>query len=1656
MSTFNALNLTPHDEQLEAEEHSRELEIEECFKVFQSALFELKAKRFDNANAKFEELLKRDVIKPNKWGFYYYSSPTLDRLRYLTYRNRGMYHYSYLQENQSTMSSQDIVDCILKVVENLLESIQHNEADSSVTELLIQIFQSYKSKRLERMVLEYELTRSENTLLLVGRKRKSILPKQQLIINQFRDLLENIKDNESHVGFFQSLPRLKEQPRLSSILLRIRDMKTQDEHTMKELDVFEITLQSFTWEALANSLKDLLPHTKISNLLNKSFDPYADVPEPIEAIRFVLDATENTEVNTDAKKIAEVAEIEEEAPSADSSKEPKVAELNSVKNVSEEHNISKRPIEHADAPKPVQRSSKRFKDKDQDLVENDLLNTTHVAFMEELANLSEMLGLRVKLNQWKSLLDGQLQDDLTFLPYRDLLECLKGWSSWHTDIFTQNDSSSSGNNQNDEETLQLNALLKSNVFADKDNDANLDDLPEERLMSFISTVNKHATHFQEARFKFLKLLLSLDTDQRTRLIIDCSWSRSLFEAVEWLFLSTEQNLFEFVSSNSDICPYFALSFYELLVNMMGNICEQISSKKLQGHRTHELKTQKNKLEVKHERWLELLKNYENPNRIWQIYFQWAHYCFLQYTCEVFDDRIPSTLILIEKMLRESDEPIDIVYPNYRYILRLNLSALDSQIRKINIIRRIGIVDVSNEDTSTDDADQNMEILERILLESVHPAKELSDDDQEMLSFIKNSPFLLKLKLWEALFSYYIRNHNTHSSLSCYFYVLKMLDDILTSEKYSQQSEKQRQQMLLTSLITVGNLTSKFIKLLSFNNWDDIEEIKENNERLQLLLNFFLLFDSVLIFEARKDIFNKSFFQKATKSSARLKDAIANVTTLLTYFFNLHVSHKYPDQHGYLISNFIWCTHSLLGSFGFCDASNGNFLRLSEHLLCQFINQESLIQLKQIIWCRYHYLIAGDNFTPDQHPTKAIEMDKRNSLPLGIYLIKLQYQGKNPLLASGNKASLKPVLDNIIDLVGDPESLGNYIVARNKYLVEEYLEMPLTATLLKKAFRGQGQLDLTTPNDELQEATDAGLFYVSSIQAFNLYRFRKKSMQARPSELDYIVAMLKNDIIYNTQRFESWYLLGRCFAFMVEDDLIWTSDKLSVPEKKSSTAQTQKQAILCYIMSVAVYFARPCNSAEDGPIIQRILGALGLEMMSGYLKPMEKQCYFGAPWAQWMKLNENGELIKQTTANVRTISDFNVEQAILLSLQQAIRFCDHSDFTDTANSFKWIYRYNSGHFLFKIARLDHGLTACENILQSCKIACKISSQKDPIIEPHYSFVNTCYKLLKLGVLSPLKALEMLQKDKDFFEEDEHFWELDISLAVDYQRKVVFQKVINMLRYLLTADKKKWHHRPRYRIAKILFEDFDDPSAALDEMESVMSVKSAHKNLVNIWKPDFERPGKHFVYTYQYVMFYLDLLFCKRDFNSIGRVCKKIRRFGSGMAYVNKATEHALMLYTQCTRAKLQLDEKECIEHLLPSLNYQTFLIVSEDLQNTFTEANYSEELLCGLKISYQLKKGNNGIAFDGICISIYFKYFYLPIAPANTEQDVLSGGQEQDQYDNTESQSQTAERHFKAGSLTPSQIAGGSSSNKYTVPRKRVSKKDVFDKIRVLIEKITCN
>ncbi|CCK69112.1 Hir3p KNAG_0B06880 [Huiozyma naganishii CBS 8797] len=1655
MSTFDAVNLSPLEELNETEEHSRELQIEEGFKIYQEALMAMKEAQFELSDNKFTLLFQLNIMQPDKWGFYRYNSPTLDRLRYLSYRNRGMLYYRWLihrseLDEKESIGSADIVTDILKVIENLVESLQHSDADTSVSELLLELFHAFKSQRLKRLILETELNKRDNRLFLVrGRRRCTVLPQLKNIIGQYKTLLFDIGD-----PITKEKPTSTLRPTLNSILSEIYQLKTEDEITMKKTDCQEILLKTLDWDVFIKSIRELMPSIKFSSLFSRNSDPYSELDFPIESLKF------NIEVPT-GEKFCEEAQSVESMPRPKNTDDDLVIsggdgaakdikqENDSLESAPKNENQSNSIVQGADDAlrkgtkrsndnndTPRQRSSKRFKERNssEDVMPiGDSNNSAHINLFLNLESLMKTVGcgeLPLKYEQLSVSVDGATGSSNMQYICRIVFDCLKNWSTWHTNIYNKKSVTTTV-----DENVKLNSLLKSNTLDESESaQASMPPLSAMKLEILLNDVNKQMPHFHELRFLILSFLLGQNSDER--LVVDYIWTPELFKMVQWFVMSIESNLYSYFVENISQNWHFALSVYEILVNMAGSLAEEMALKKSQGNKTSELRTQMNKLEKKIERLSVLLSANEKELKAQEtVCMKWVHYSLLQYSKGTTNGQLMEALESLSELLQSLPPTFNVIYPNYQYISNLSAGAISSQLRKLKMVESLTF-DKSDSTDDTPGSIEHIKLLESVLSYCLTSSK---DDNmilnKDMVEFILKSPFTLKIRLWDILFSHYLKMDDRLAVLRTYFGILQLLiDEILSFETREEKSMDSSISNLLTALSTIGSFTGRVVNFLQSNHWE-LSDGAVDESRMRTLLQAFFLFYLLFFYGGTStDNNTKSFFERATKSSARMKEQTTSLISLIIVYFHSLSKKLNTDTDGVHTINLISCFHEFLGHFLCCDAAHTSFLLIAETLLCKFTNELSYMHLKQIMWCRYHFLISGDGHSVSQHPTHPNKMEKSNALTVGVYLIKLNYRTVNPLLLSTNKTSLKQVLDTIIETIGDPLEVNDYCIVKNKHSLKDYLNSPITTTLFQDALKGANNIKFTTPNIPLSQAMDTGLFYVVSVHSLNQYMIRKKSMQARPSELDAIIKTLKCDIIYNTSRFESWYLLGKCFSYIVEDDLIWTADKLAILDKKRMVALAQRKSILCYIKSLTIYHSRNEVSDGDEKILQMVLEALGNELTNGYYKPMNKLCFCWRQSDSILRMNENFFVSEENAADISTISDFNIEQAILLCLTQANNL--------EQQSCNWANYLAISKTLSKLNREESQEPTIENILESCRRAIKDSEGKDFILEPHYMLIKTCYKLVKRLVLGPKKALNIMEFDKEVLGQNAEFWTIDENTSGNERiEKEFYHKVIAVLRHLITLDRRKWHHRPQYRIAKILFEDFDDVTGALEEMNKVVSLKSS-KNLVSIWKPEYERPGKHFVYAYEYVVFYIKLLFERSDYNSIAQLLKKIRRFSSGMLYVPEATDIAIKAYVKAAVKKLDIDEKY-IEHLLPILSYQDFLHYSVQLQKEFVTSKYSDEHLMGLKLSFQLKKGNNGIAFDLVCLSIYFKYFYLPFLGEKKGTDNVCGSIAEE----------ATPPMMPLPTFPDKPTPINNTNNKAISTRKRVSKKETFDRIKSLVEKI---
>ena len=142
--------------------------------------------------------------------------------------------------------------------------------------------------------------------------------------------------------------------------------------------------------------------------------------------------------------------------------------------------------------------------------------------------------------------------------------------------------------------------------------------------------------------------------------------------------------------------------------------------------------------------------------------------------------------------------------------------------------------------------------------------------------------------------------------------------------------------------------------------------------------------------------------------------------------------------------------------------------------------------------------------------------------------------------------------------------------------------------------------------------------------------------------------------------------------------------------------------------------------------------------------------------------------------------------------------------------------------------------------------------DPIFEPHYKIVSILHKLVVRGDLPSKKAAEILSEQPFGLEVDPEDHYASFSEPEDWE-----EYIIRNLSRLKDKDKANWQHRIIIRHAKILFDEANEAPASdrLVEAKAAFGIlrdSMFTKTMVmNVWKCDAERPGRHHVYTEQYV-------------------------------------------------------------------------------------------------------------------------------------------------------------------------------------------------------------
>ncbi|RDW48428.1 histone transcription regulator 3 [Yarrowia lipolytica] len=1694
MSSFIPLNALEDYSLSSAEEHTRELQIEEGLKIFQKALHAQRQGKLDEAFDLYDALFKIDVIHLDIDDNNL--SPTVGRLKYLAYKNHGILLLEHLAHNLDDLTTTEIRDQLQDILVQFADALLVDDSDDSFLKLFSDLARIIGLKRLSRFALECIVsspsrvfTFSESLLNhdFLNPEEVAILQEVVLLAKQLQDYVSMDSPMydlmASQVADVAPAKKPKYISWIEPTQFKAPPLKDLKETWRGSELVVEIGVPS--WRGICKGLHDSLHRlTKRKKVLNGVTirDPYLQIGVEISSVHGKLVDEEDLEDPEDDvemmdiidKPAEETIEVKtEEALDSTVKVEEIPAEINigEVENKSStEENKKQESPENGDkkeasgngngsAGPPVKDTTVKTEDRDSLTVALAIKRPaegttsssqppskrTRGRGADEPAELEKQVdpGFFNNITSFVGSLDlkfpfvdlNQLDNEEQF--YQDFKAVISNWGEQGSELFLKLSSAPESNL-----SVPVTQILDSAAQVDDDYGApcNVLSISPDKFLEQMS----ESCSLSDFRFKIIEALLGNSS------LVNEIWPSELIASVQIILNHLEPQILRDVrqmffdgQTHSDSLIkqqlYVAEARYELVANEIIADKQRITenTSKLTKSALRDREWHKKTLHQRLLAWescvitlLSMCKTRQLSVTELELRHTWVRLSLSQ--CDEAEiSRMRQNYEEFQVQLLDEAPDLMVRFVNFPHIQTLSLDSVNGQISKLKVASTFAKI-------FSPDADED--IGTRIaMLESILKGSSDTSGDRESLSareFLQHASIDFKHKLWYLLLDAYNESGEKRISVDGYIEMLTSLSYELETAGYRNMNPNQRHTILLRTLSTMNDTVGNLAKICR-DTPALLESVSREkiHELAQLCLSFLRLLQVFNQFYDRRNPEEPTPFLW-DKASEKFQTMMVKLWTFFYLLFRQltnGLDENLPQTTISTLNDILSIVHEDLGHRKCCSFANGIFVDLTLDEIVRMKWNESEADLLQNIRCRFGIQLANEHYHPTDHGATPRALKRSDGLAFQDFIMNMVY--RKPSSVHNIRADLRAVMDQLYEAIGDPDK-NIASTSHNMTVLGRFTVAPVTWNYIENSLRGESFLPFMTSTDPVLSASTGGFYCVQGMLALAKFRQGKKAAApGRTEDLQAAVKFFTNDILCCPTRYESWFGIANAYEMLTEDDLMWSAEKLDVPN--SIVNINQRKALLCGLNSVNLMLQQR-DEKPANPQLRTFFNAVMKE-------------------SQWLFLSK---LFYSATANPLHGASFRqADNKIFCGMKglymrqnlslprrkqcyQVVRACLTISINSKDQPPDWYSYYLRSKVYSKLKKTTQAILG--DIQKSIAVAPdKING--DILLEPHYKLVAYLYKAVKRGKLTAAEAYKELKKTPHFVEylgedadmesgddsdsdsevgsdsETESTKEGPIASATEpaadtappvvpsegtsgspisiddatpvpgpvtavtaiaapptvaakpeekkkplTRMEIKFYKsCIETLRRMKVLDKRKWHHRPPFLIARIHKEVFEDYRSAKEEMVPFFNLKNQSKAPVHIWKPDFERAGKHFQYVFDYLMFFIVLLDKTDDTDAITTIGKKLRRFNNGMVNHFEAWEFTCLTSNVLMKRVTRIPEK-LPDAIIPSLQFDNFDRIAQGLQDKITKSKEpASYLLSLLYYASEFRRLNNGFGSTGV-------------------------------------------------------------------------------------------
>ncbi|KAH7380116.1 hypothetical protein BKA66DRAFT_494490 [Pyrenochaeta sp. MPI-SDFR-AT-0127] len=836
---------------------------------------------------------------------------------------------------------------------------------------------------------------------------------------------------------------------------------------------------------------------------------------------------------------------------------------------------------------------------------------------------------------------------------------------------------------------------------------------------------------------------------------------------------------------------------------------------------------------------------------------------------------------------------------------------------------------------------------------------------EMRKFLDGTNVNVRLSLWHRLREAYEAIEYPPKVVSCFLRSIETLVADFRSSNFLELSPLDRQVKLLTRFRVVDDMVVKIIRIikdeqsafdcLSYNHVQS--SMSAIAELLHILSAANMFRDLIRINHVSMPRIEALPSQAFVNMSTKLDDIHLRLWMLQYYLLREGISQdteNFPTPSEDLFE-FIRHVHHATGVRNFCHLSGRQFLRLAK---IELLRMDDVIdshshetELCQILNDLYGLKLFIEPLDCQEFLTTPDILDKKAAFSLLPFVMS---QAGQVDLKDLPKTELRGTIEKVHAALGRPKQ--NEDITFNRKIISTYFKSPINPVSLFSCLKGVGSLPTKHISPDDAVAASKGWYYLMGNIALSKFRSQKRMTQGPTEDLNYAQAFFMQDLEHSVERWETWYRLAQANDTQLEEAVSWNADKMN--SNSVELVNFQRAAINCYTMAVACAVRDADATPQTLNKVAQMYTEFGNRMYASSREPFSMEAF------------QIREIERRFCNNQNQTGTYRGVSFVPLQVYTAWKFAATLfKRAIKGNPNKWWNHYMLGKSGLKMwSANDNDLRYAlsigapppsqsgpkwEEVIDAVISAIETLPGKkgrggEPVLEPHYKLVSITHKLFLRRAITHQRGVEILSHTS--YSQNVNSPEND----EDWERYI--HAVLKSLR---AADKSSWHHRIIARSAHIIYDEGKDPMLAHGAKHELTQQMFTKTMAVQVWKPENERPGRHFVYTTRYTKFFVELLDLTGDKANYEALAKRVRRKQTDFFEHQKLWSELCSRYLKLLRKLGKVPDGQ-EDSTFKSINHDEFNVLALRLEAWCQNPATQHPILDTLRDAIEFKRLNNGL------------------------------------------------------------------------------------------------